>query len=272
MNPEEYEVMYQVEDAHWWYRGMEAITRAVLDRAIGRGRGRRILDAGCGTGGVMSYLSDYGAVTGFDFATEALRFCQTRRLDRLSRASVLALPYADASFDLVTSFDVLCERAVDDDEAALREFARVLSPPPPLSPPLRGGDEVESGGDARGSGGGGRLLLRLPAYNWLRGKHDQAVHIRHRYTAREIKRKLRRAGFELERVSYANMLLFPAAVLKRASERMRPGRQTGSDLTLDLGRLNAPLKWLLSLEAPFVARIGLPFGLTVLALARRQSG
>ncbi|MGH2593791.1 MAG: class I SAM-dependent methyltransferase [Anaerolineae bacterium] len=246
MNPEEYEVMYQVEDDHWWYRGMEAITRAVLDRAIGRGRGLRILDAGCGTGAVMGYLADYGTVTGFDFAAEALRFCQDRRLDRLSRASVMALPYADASFDLVTSFDVLCERAVVDDEAALREFTRVLR-------------------------AGGCVLLRLPAYNWLRGRHDEAVSIRHRYTGRELKAKLRQAGFEAERISHANMLLFPIAALKRAAERFAPSRQAGSDLTIGAGVLNVPLRWILSLESPFVARAGLPFGLTVVALARKSS-
>ena len=261
MNPEEYEVMYRVEDAHWWYRGMEAITRAVLDRAIGRGRDRRILDAGCGTGAVMGYLADYGAVTGFDFAPEALRFCRMRQRDRLSRASVLALPFADASFDLVTSFDVLCERSVVDDEVALREFARVLTPP--LSPPLRGGDE---------RGGGGYLLLSLPAYNWLHGRHDEAVHIRHRYTAGELKDKLRRAGFEPVRISYANMLLFPIAALKRASERLAPNRQGGSDLTIGAGPLNTPLRWVLSAEAPLVARSGLPFGLTVVALAQKSNG
>jgi len=246
MNPEEYEVMYRVEDAHWWYRGMESITRAVLDRAIGRGRDLRILDAGCGTGAVMGYLADYGRVTGCDFAAAALHFCRARRRDRLSRASVLALPYADASFDLVTSFDVLCERAVVDEDAALREFARVLCRD-------------------------GRVVLRLPAYNWLRGKHDQAVHIRHRYTARELANRLRQAGLEPERMSYANMLLFPLAALKRASERVLPSRQAGSDLTLGAGFLNTPLRWLLSLEAPFVARSGLPFGLTVVALARKGS-
>jgi len=254
MNLEEYEVMYKVEDTHWWYRGMEAITRSVLDRAIGRGRNLRILDAGCGTGAVMGYLSDYGCVTGFDFAAEALRFCQMRGRHRLSQASVMALPYADAAFDLVASFDVLCERAVDD-ELALREFSRVLRPAQEGHVP-----------------GGGRLLLRLPAYNWLRGKHDQAVYVDHRYTARELTTKLRQAGFKLEHVSYANMLLFPAAVVKRASERLMPGRQNGSDLTLDLGLLNAPLRWILSLEAPLVARTGLPFGLTVLALARKAGG
>jgi len=245
MKPEEYEVMYRVEDTHWWYRGMEAITRAVLDRAVGRGGDLRILDAGCGTGAVMGYLSDYGHVTGFDFAVEALRFCQRRNRDRLSRASVLALPYADAAFDLVASFDVLCERSVVDDRAALREFARVLRP-------------------------GGRVLLRLPAYNWLHGKHDEAVYIRHRYTAREIAGLLRQAGLESVRLSYANMLLFPIALLKRASERILPGRQSGSDLTLGVGILNAPLRWILSLEAPLVARTRLPFGLTVVALAHKR--
>jgi SAM-dependent methyltransferase len=244
MKPEEYEVMYRVEDTHWWYLGMEAITRAVLDRAIGRGHKLSILDAGCGTGAAMGYLADYGAVTGFDFAAEALHFCQIRKRDRLSRASVLALPYADASFDLVASFDVLCERAVVDDDA-LRDFARVLRQ-------------------------GGRVLLRLPAYNWLRGKHDEAVYIRHRYTARELAGKLRQAGFEPERISYANMLLFPIAALKRMTERFMPVKQAGSDLTIGTGVLNTPMRWILSLEAPLVARSGLPFGLTAVALARRR--
>lgn len=257
MKPEEYEVMYRVEDAHWWYRGMETITRAILDRAMGRGHGFRILDAGCGTGAVMGYLADYGEVTGFDFASEALRFCRKRGRDRLNCASVMALPYRDGSFDLVTSFDVLCERAVDD-EAALREFNRVLSPPRPPS-------------DGERPGGGGYLLLRLPAYNWLRGRHDEAVYIQHRYHASELAGKLRRAGFEVKHISYANMLLFPAALLKRASERLMSGRQAGSDLTIGFGALNTPMQWILSLEAPLVARTRLPFGLTVVALAQKRS-
>ena len=254
MNPEEYEVMYRVEDAHWWYRGMETITRAVLDRVVGRGHNLRILDAGCGTGGVMGYLSDYGPVTGFDFAAEALRFCQMRKRDRLSRASVLALPYADESFDLITSFDVLCERAVLDDELVLREFARVLTP----------------SADSQGRGRG-RLLLRLPAYNWLHGRHDEAVYIRHRYTARELKDKLMQAGFEVEHISYANMLMFPLAALKRMLERFMPVKQQGSDLTVGSAMLNTPMRLILSLEAPLIARTGLPFGLTVVALARKQA-
>lgn len=247
MNPEEYAIMYQVEDHHWWYRGMARITRAVLDRWYRPGAGLRILDAGCGTGGAMSsYLRDYGEVTGFDFAEEALRFCQRRGALRLARASVTEIPFADGSFDLVVSFDVLCERAVRSDLAALREFYRVLVP-------------------------GGRVLLRLPAYDWLRGRHDVAVHIQHRYTRGEIARRLREVGFEVEHLSYANMVLFPAALVKRTAERLLSRQEGPSDLTVDPGPLNGLLKAVLSAEAPLVARCGLPFGLTVVAVGYKPS-
>src|SRR5512145_2226835 len=130
MNPEEYEVMYQVEDRHWWYLGMERITCSLLERALPperEARSLKILDAGCGTGAVMKYLARYGEVTGFDFAAEALKFSRRRGDVRLAQASVTNLPYGDNLFDLLVSFDVLCENGVDDAQA-LHEFCRVLRP------------------------------------------------------------------------------------------------------------------------------------------------
>ncbi len=247
MNPEEYAIMYQVEDHHWWYRGMARITRAVLNRWYRPGAGLRILDAGCGTGGAMaSYLRDYGEVTGFDFAGEALHFCRMRGVVPLARASVVEIPFANESFDLVVSFDVICEQAVRDDLAALREFYRLLVP-------------------------GGRVLLRLPAYNWLRGRHDVAVHTRHRYTRGEIAQRLREAGFRVEHLSYANMVLFPAALIKRMADRLLSRQEGPSDLAVNVGPLNGLLGAVLSAEAPLVARRGLPFGLTVVAFGHKPS-
>lgn len=237
--------MYRAEQHHWWYQGMQRITQAVLDRWYRHGADLRILDAGCGTGAAMtSYLADYGQVFGFDFAAEALKYCIPRGASRVVQASVMHLPFSSSSFDLVVSFDVLCERAVPEDVAALREFARVLVP-------------------------GGRTLLRLPAYNWLRGRHDQAVHIRHRYTRRDIAERLRQAGFNVEHLSYANTFLFPVALVKRLLEHLWPRRDGRSDLTLGVGPFNGLLAAILSAEAPRVAREGLPFGLTVLALGRK---
>ncbi len=245
MNIEEYEVMYQVEDHHWWYLGMEHITRHLLDRYLPQAEPAvKILDGGCGTGAVMKYLCRYGEVTGFDFAAEALHFSRKRGHTRLVQASVLEIPFASDLFDLIVSFDVICERGVNDAQA-LCEFARILRP-------------------------GGLVMLRLPAYDWLRGKHDVATHILHRYTRGEIGAKLRASGFTPLSLSYANMFLFPIALAKRLSERLLSPHQTGSDLTLDPGPLNGSLAAILSAEAPLIGNFGLPFGLTVVAVGRKD--
>lgn len=246
MRKEEYEIMYHVEDHHWWYLGMKRITCELLDETFGKNPHLNILDAGCGTGAGMEYLAKYGTVTGVDLSTEALRFCQKRNRGRLVRASVIDLPYPDNTFDLITSFDVLCEQDVPNDEQVLREFMRVLKPE-------------------------GWILLRLPAYAWMRGKHDEAVYIAHRYTVHELKQKLQRAGFGDGQFSYANTFLFPIAAMKRFSERFIPIGQKGSDLTLDAGLMNGIFKTILSAEAPLVSSTGLPFGLTAVAMARKSS-
>jgi SAM-dependent methyltransferase len=247
MNLEEYEVMYQVEDHHWWYLGMERITCSLLERALphaGEARSLKILDAGCGTGAVMKYLARYGEVTGFDFSAEALKFSRRRGHSRLAQASVLQTPFARHTFDVLVSFDVICETGVNDRQA-LREFARVLKP-------------------------GGLVLLRLPAYSWMRGQHDVAVHVEHRFTRQELISKLRESGLTPLHTSYANMFLFPMAAAKRWSERFLPQQQNGSDLTLNLGIVNGVLRSILGAEAPLIKARGLPFGLTVTAVARKD--
>ncbi len=243
MKAEEYEIMYRVEDTLWWYRGMEAISRAVIERNYARGGKLKILDAGCGTGAVMNYLTDYGCVTGMDFSSQALQFCRVRGKEQLTQGSVNRLPLADHNFDLVTSFDVLCCHGIDE-HMALSEFVRVLKP-------------------------GGRAMLRLPAYEWMRGAHDLAVNIAHRYTRDDIRQKLVQAGFEVEHVSHANMLLFPLAAFKRLVMERLSRKQEKSDLTLGTGGMNSFFKNVLTTEAKWVAGAGLPFGLTVVALARK---
>jgi len=245
LDPREYELMYQVEDRHWWYKGMETITRAMLNRWVQIST-PRILDAGCGTGAAMTtYLADYGKVTGVDLYPQALEFCRKRNAPRLARASVLNLPFAPASFELVTSFDVLYERAISSEGTALDEFFRVLSV-------------------------GGYILLRLPAYDWLRGQHDERVHTNRRYTKKLVKELLEYSGFVVEHLSYANTFLFPLAVAKRLSEKIFPPKEDHSDLSLNAGGFNSILKNILASEAPFVVQTSLPYGLSVFAVGRKR--
>jgi SAM-dependent methyltransferase len=243
---EEYEVMFRVEDTLWWYRGMRAITRAVIERYYPRGAGLKILDAGCGTGAAMSYLADYGAVTGLDFVPLAVRLARRRAHRRLACGSVLEPPFASASFDLVTSLDVLpmLDARLRLDVVALIEMARLLKP-------------------------GGRLLVRAAAYDWLRGAHDRLWDVQHRYALREMRAKLEQAGLTVEHGTYANMWLFPVAALKRLSEPLFPNQEQ-SDIALSAGPLNGMLAAILASEASLAARGQLPFGLSLIAVARKS--
>src|SRR5436309_2910266 len=119
MERSEYAVMAAVEDRHWWYGGMRAIAAAMLDECYGGRHDLRIIDAGCGTGGNALFLRRYGKAVGIDLAAEALDLGGERVPGLLARASVLDIPFANASFDLVTSFDVLYHRAVPDEGQAL---------------------------------------------------------------------------------------------------------------------------------------------------------
>jgi ubiquinone/menaquinone biosynthesis C-methylase UbiE len=124
VNVEEYGRMYEAEERQWWYAGMRAISFALL-RGIDT-PGRRLLDAGCGTGNNLAHLARFGRTVGIDLSEEALRFCKGRGV-AAGRARLLALPFPDAAFGGVTSFDVLYHRWVEDDRAAVREMARVLA-------------------------------------------------------------------------------------------------------------------------------------------------
>lgn len=245
MDPAEYRTLYAVEDRHWWYVGMRHITLALLGETYHDRTDLEILDAGGGTGAAMGYLAHFGRVTGIDLSPLALGFCRERALTRLAQASVTALPFAAASFDLVTSFDVLYHRAVGDYRDALRESHRVLRP-------------------------GGRLLLRLPAYDRLRGRHDVAVHTVRRFTTDELSLSLHATGFQAEHLTYANTILFPLALAKRLAEPLLPAAKVHqSDLTLNPRWLDKALAGVLSAEAHRLRRRDLPFGLTVIALARK---
>jgi SAM-dependent methyltransferase len=242
-----YRRMYELEDEHWWFDGMEAITARLLGILPNAQSGQwEILDAGCGTGRALRFLGRFGRVTGLDYSPIALGCCVERGAQRLVCGSVNTLPFPDRQFDLVTSFDMLMTEGVDD-TAALAEFVRVLRP-------------------------GGSLLLRVPAYNWLRSHHDQEWAVARRYHRPSLRAKLAATGLEVHRASYANMWLLPIALLKRFAERWAPPAKENSDLQIGAGRSlsGKVLQTILASEARVVAgKWGLPCGLSLFALARK---
>lgn len=247
MEFEEYRIMREAEDVHWWYRGLRGVMWTLLDLDRARGRGVKILDAGCGTGGnLMSLrLGRFKGAVGFDFSSAALHFCRERGLRNVCQSSIMAIPFPDSTFDIVISCDVVNDAGLPDEMAAIREIYRVLEP-------------------------GGRVFLNLPAYTFLRGEHDRATSVVRRYTVRSISRKLEQSGFRVLRATHWNMFLFPAVLAVRLLSRLRghdSEREARSDIKVPSAPANSLLTAVLKLERLLLARVNLPLGSSVAVVA-----
>ena len=247
MEPGEYEAMYRLEGTLWWYRGQRKITQALFDRFLPRGGQLEILDVGAGTGGQLAQLARLGRVTAFDYSPLAVGFFKSRANDRVAQASAAAMPFRDASFDLVTVFDVTLTLDNEAEAAALKEIARVLKP-------------------------GGYFFWREPALMFLHGgPHDRATHAYRRYNTGAFAERLGRMGLKPQRLSYANTLLLPIALVGRLASKLRSSEAPPrSDVRPVPEPLNSILAGILSLEAPLIAKFGLPIGLSVLTLAKKE--
>lgn len=246
METKEYQTLYDSENSHWWYLGLKDLVLSFVAKYAEKKKETRILDAGCGTGGILKDLEGYKA-WGLDISQEAIRFCRLRKLNNVINASISNIPFEDNSFDLIISLDVLYHLGVEDDREALKELTRVLSK-------------------------GGTLLLNLPAYDSLRGRHDRAVHTRHRYTIDELKEKVKTAGLVVEKITYRNTVLFPLAFLKRILQgrSVKSTDKVESDVILPLDFINKLFTKILFFENRLLRTINFPFGLSIFCVARKK--
>lgn len=223
---------------------MRAISEALLEKYLDRKRKRplKILDAGCGPGTALIYLSQFGEVIGVDISDEALILAKKR--GKVIKGDVSTLPFKDKTFDLVICIDLLYHKWVNT-ERAISEITRVLKPE-------------------------GIFLLREPAFNWFRSSEDIASQTAHRFTTNEIKNLLA-PSFEILRLTYINFFLFPLAFLKRLPEVIGIKKKRGvSDASNMSPLLNNLFFLILRIESQLVTNLNFPFGTSVACVAKKK--
>lgn len=243
MRQDEYATMFRMEEIHWWYGALHRLIFQTLETELPDWREKRILDAGCGTGGLLKALGNPRQNYGIDVATEAIELCRRRGLDNVRQADICDLPFKDHSFDAVICSSVIYHEWVRDLRRAIGEMERVLRP-------------------------GGLLILNVPAFRFLHSAHDTAVMTARRFRKPEIRNLLLDQNFSIRRLTYWTTLLFPLAVIARTIGLSQTGRDFEAEQHSMKRRV---LVGIMELELWLLRRTPLPFGVALLGVARKTT-
>jgi len=236
-----YDRMAAHDSTHWWYRARRDILADYLKRYGGLPRDAHILEIGCGTGHNLPMLAKFGTVDAIEIDAAA-RAIASERLGRpVGAAPLPELPGVPRqAYDLIAVLDVI--EHIEDDVAALKAMADCLKP-------------------------GGKILIAVPAHQWMWSAHDVVNHHHRRYSKATLDAAIRKAGLKHNGLRWFNSLLFPAAVAARIA-----GRLTGKDDSDDsppVKPLNTAFEKIFAVERYLVGRMPLPPGLSIITLASR---
>ena len=233
-----YEQMAQLDERHWWYRARREVLAALIRRTVRPPKDAAILEIGCGTGHNLAMLGEFGRVDALEVDATARAIAQ-RRLGR----PVLSAPLpelkgiAKAHYDMIGAFDVI--EHIADDTAAVSSIATRLKP-------------------------GGKLVVAVPAHQWMWSAHDTVNHHHRRYSKRALRKLIESSPLNLEAIGYFNSLLFPLAVAQRLASRL--AGKDDSDLKLPPKPLNYALERGFAAERLLIGRVPLPPGLSLFAI------
>jgi dolichyl-phosphate beta-glucosyltransferase len=231
-------LMTGAEDEHWWHVAKRRLVIAQLQTSQPP---RRCLDIGCGGGAMLVDAAPFGPVVGTDLSVHALAHARSRGLRALVRSEAAAVPLAGGTFATVLALDVSEHQA--QPERLLAEIARVLVP-------------------------GGRLIVTVPAFQWMWSYADDVLGHYRRYNRQQLIDELTAAGFTVRRASYFHSWLLPVAWVVRVGRDL-VGRSASADDSALPGVFNRALLAICAFERRLIRKRSLPFGLSVLAIAEK---
>jgi ubiquinone/menaquinone biosynthesis C-methylase UbiE len=240
------EATARAERDHFWFRGFRYFLEPVVARAAQAYRDVRMLDCGCGTGHNLTWLRRHGHAVGIDLTWRGLAFAHERGERAVAQATAAHLPFEDAAFHIVTSFDVIYALSDEVEAAALGEMCRVLKP-------------------------GGALVLNVAAGEYLKGNHSLLAEEVRRYTKRTLGERLEATGFRIERMTYTNASILPALLGVRLVQRISGHQTSQEEMAIPSPPVNTLLTAALRAEAVALRAVNMPFGSSLLAVARKRA-
>jgi SAM-dependent methyltransferase len=240
-----YDNIFEVEATHWWYMARRRIIFDWLQRITTPHDTPQILDIGCGTGFniVCLHQLGYHQVSGLDFSPDALEYCRSRQVQVLICGDAENLPISHGCYDTILVLDII--EHLKDDRRALSEIFRALKPD-------------------------GKLIIFVPAFQFLWSFQDEISHHQRRYSIREIREKILHSGFKLIKLTYVNSFLFPVVWFGRMILRTFPRYfKITSENQMSPTWMNSFLYRIFLSELPLLRFMNFPFGVSILCVCEK---
>jgi len=241
MKDKEIQRISEFEEDYWWFIGRKKIIQTIIKNELNTNESLKILDVGCGTGGTTSELKKLGEVYGIDFSFSALQFSTKRGLQVL-KGAVNKLPFLDDTFDMITMFDAL--EHIEDDFLVVKELSRIIKKT-------------------------GMIVITVPAYQFLWSDHDVTVSHYRRYNSKSISDVVTKGGLSIFRMSYFITIPFVPIALFRLFSKLKTKKPKSDLAVVRFPKIiDKIFRNILFFESKLLQKIDLPFGLSIICVAK----
>jgi len=238
--------LFRLEESHFWFRSRNKLILWTLTKYFKNFSS--FLEIGCGNGYVLSAVNKVFPnlkIFGSEVYQQGLKYASQRvPVANFFQMDARVIPFEN-QFDVIGVFDVL--EHILEDELVLKSAFKSIVP-------------------------GGGILITVPQHRFLWTYVDKfSGHVR-RYSAKELKEKVEKAGFKIERLTSFVSLLLPLMLLSRL---LQGNNKDSYDPEAELHQnpiVNLILEKILDLERVLI-QIGLtmPFGGSLLVVARKAN-
>ncbi len=227
---------------HWWLVSRKKIIRSILNIYLTPDKNKKILEIGCGSGGLLKLLSNYGNLSAIELDDFSRKNAQKKNICSVKYGKLPEDISNNTIYETIFLFDVL--EHIEKDKKSIKKINKLLNE-------------------------GGLFILTVPAFMFFWSSHDETSHHKRRYSRKELISLLECNGFKIKYSSYFNIILLPLIVSFRFFNRI-VGRKN-NDFKKESFITNYILKAFFSAEATLLPYFSFPFGMSIFIVCQKRN-
>lgn len=238
-------MLFDLEPNHFWFQGRNKIIYSLIEKVVKKPKGMTLLEVGCGTGYVLSFLEKKGLeVSGIDIFYKSLKLARERTKAKLIFGDFRKTSFSK-KYDIIGFFDVI--EHIEDDTLFIKRAVKFLNPE-------------------------GYIVITVPANMLLWSVVDKKSGHKRRYNKNNLTALLKYSGLSIEASSYYNFFLFLPQLLLRKLVKFK---KDNNEVLLEGGLRKLPsainfiFKMLMFTESNIIKYFPLPLGASLIIIGKK---